>query len=213
MNAANAARKMSRGMRHMVPFLFACLVVLFPGVAQAGYISNEDFISPDTANAFTIVIVSPTTINLNDLYTATSPLGSSTQAFPPSGHHFGPPFPSNFQVAGNGTNRVTVTFTGATFSAGESTHVGFAETGSGARIADSYWSNNGAPATGMDGRMPGIQFSGTSSSWLIERVTLYDSLAGNNIIGHEWVEDQATSAVLKGNPSSGLYYSTAAMIK
>jgi hypothetical protein len=41
-------------------------------------------------------------------------------------------------------------------------------------VADSHWSNGGTPVNSSDGHLPGVNFSGTSSDWLVTRVTIHD---------------------------------------
>jgi hypothetical protein len=118
------------------------------------------------------------------------------------------------QVSGNDSTRVMVTFhTDPTSSqpvipAGDWTHVGIFGSGRG-RMVDSFWTSNGVPVNSSQGHMPGVVFQGSSSNWLVERVTLYDAFG--NPIGHEWVEDQATGFSLVGS-GVDLYYSTATLI-
>jgi hypothetical protein len=175
---------------------------------------NCDFTSPGTENEFTIVVVSGAAINLDELVLNLSDTpGHPTLSFPPfpaPQHLFGPPFPANITVSGNGTQQVTVTFSGQTFPAGYWTHVGVGTLGNNdIHIAESHWSENGAPAGGMAGAVPGVKFLGASASWTVERVALYD--ATNNVIGHEWAEAQGSGPVI--TPTDvGLYYSTATLI-
>ena len=55
-----------------------------------------------------------------------------------------------------------------------------------------------------------MRFSGTSSEWLIVRVTDYD--ANHDVIGHNWTEQQASGFTLTGNPGVNLDVSYATMI-
>jgi hypothetical protein len=123
----------------------------------------------------------------------------------PSG--INPPPPTTpfglIQISGNDTTRVQVTFHTDPLSSqpvmptGFWTHVGIFGSGSG-RFADGFWTINGIPVGGdIDPcRLPGVEFHGNSSDWLLVRVTLYD--ANGNPCGHEWVEDHATSFTLVG---------------
>jgi hypothetical protein len=118
---------------------------------------------------------------------------------------------SNINVSGNGTDRVTVTYSGTTFSQGQWAHVGIRGMGTTrATIENAYWAINGVPVNSGDGHQAGVDFSGTFSEWLIVRVTDYDSVG--NVIGHNWSEAQASDFSLVGNPGVDLYVSYATLL-
>jgi hypothetical protein len=183
-------------------------------------IINHDFEAPPTgANNLEVAYVSTTSspIDITQIFTGVSDYSGalSTGSFYPgnqamapahgefadvSGNtvSYGGSMISSIQISGNDTTRVTVTFSGTTFTAGEWTHVGIRGTGS-ARIADSSWSMDTTEVSGPYGHMPGITFSGTSSNWLIVRVTEYSSSNPSDVIGHEWSEQQASGFSLTGS--------------
>jgi hypothetical protein len=118
---------------------------------------------------------------------------------------------TNITVTGNGTDQVTVNYSGTTFSEGQWTHVGIRGTGTtDAMIQNAYWSINGTPVDSIDGHQAGVDFSGTSSQWMVVRVTDYDSMG--NVIGHNWSEAQAGGFSLVGNPGVNLYVSYATLL-
>jgi hypothetical protein len=118
---------------------------------------------------------------------------------------------SNITVSGNGTDQVTVNYSGTSFSEGQWTHVGIRGTGTDhAMIENAYWTISGVPVDSIDGHQAGVDFSGTSSDWSIVRVTDYDS--SGHVIGHNWSEAQAGGFSLVGNPGVDLYVSYATLL-
>jgi hypothetical protein len=216
--------------RSVAPLLVV-LALAWPGERALGdptCIINHDFVCPLTgANDFEVFYTSTGgPLNVTSIWDGISDQPqANTKSFPP-GNTAVPPAHGAFsqvsgntvtfmgnpisaiQISGNGTTSVAVTFSGTTFNANDWTHVGIFGTGN-ARITDSFWTINGVPVFSNDGHMPGVAFTGTSTSWLIVRVTIYDAL--NNVIGHEWAEEQATADSLTGS-GVPLFVSTATML-
>jgi hypothetical protein len=118
---------------------------------------------------------------------------------------------TNITVSGQDTTQVTVTYTGTSFSAGQWAHVGIIGTGATtAAMENSYWTKNGTPVASTEGHQPGVEFSGTSTDWLVVRVTDYDAMG--NVIGHNWSDAQASNFSLVGNPGVDLFVSCATML-
>jgi hypothetical protein len=222
--------------KRMHSFSLALAITLGVGacVARAGptapNLSNLDQVCPTNGiNQYTIVYLSTGALNIQQLWVGPAESGtippSQKESFPPgtstqgqfldvssngtiTQQSNGDPV-TNITVSNNDTSKVTVTFTGTTFNAGDWTHIGVNGTGSSVHVEDSWWSTSGTESSSIDGHQPGVTFQGTSTNWEIVRVTLYDPQ--DNVIGHEWVEQQATGFVLTGS-SVPLDVSTATMI-
>jgi hypothetical protein len=209
----------------------AAVMAMVPGATWAGpafpNLNNQDMTCPTTGvNDYEVVYTSSTAFTVGQIWVGPSDQPhSDTNAFYPgtatqgefatvssngSVTYNGNPVP-NITVVGNGTKDVAVTFTGTTFTAGQWTHVGIFGTGaSHASIANAYWTINGSPVNSLDGHQAGVKFTGTSSNWLLVRVTDYN--AADQVIGHNWTEAQATGFTLVGNPGVNLNVSYATMI-
>jgi hypothetical protein len=202
-------------------------------VARAGLLPcehNGDMVCPvNGANDYEVVYTASMPFSVGQIYVGPS----DNQSIPPSDENSFPPGTpsqgqmvdvsasgtvtyngtpiSNITVSGNGTDQVTVMYSGTTFSDGQWTHVGIRGTGTThATIANAYWTINGVQVSSLAGHQAGVDFSGSSTDWLIVRVTDYDSLG--DVIGHNWSEEQASGFTLLGNPGVDLYVSYATMI-
>ena len=212
----------------------AAVVASVPGVARADLTlpceHNGDMVCPvNGANDYEVVYTASTAFTIGQIYVgpsdnkSVSP-GNENSFYPGTATqgafvnvaangtvtYNGSPI-SNITVSGNATDQVTVTYSGTTFSQGQWTHVGIRGTGTThATIENAYWTINGVPVNSIDGHQAGVDFSGTSSEWLIVRLTDYGAMG--DVIGHNWSEAQASGFTLVGNPGVDLYVSYATML-
>jgi PEP-CTERM motif len=210
----------------------AAVMAMVPGATWAGStfpnLNNQDMTCPTSGvNDYEVVYTSKSPFTIGQIWVGppdSSSLGNKN-SFPPgtaSKGEFVNVSPTgvvtydgktitNIVVSGNGTDKVEVTYSGTTFSAGQSAHVGiFGTGGSNATIANAYWTINGKPVNSLDGHQAGVKFTGTSSEYLLVRVTDYNS--SHQVIGHNWTEAQATGFTLVGNPGVNLNVSYATML-
>jgi hypothetical protein len=93
------------------------------------------------------------------------------------------------KINGNGSNSVTLDWSGATVNNKDITHVGFAAYGM-AEVAESYWTVGGLELHPRIGFLTAV-FSGATTDFLVERILLFSDLSGTELIGTIWWEDQA----------------------
>lgn len=112
-------------------------------------------------------------------------------------------------VTGAGTTSVSLDFAGATVNPGQTTHVGFLSIGNfDVKVAESFWTFGGLEILPRIG-MASATFTGAASDFLVARVSLFDDLAGSNLIGTMWWEDQASSATINNFTTEPVYASIA----
>ncbi len=202
-------------------FTVALILAAGPDLVQAGSIQclcNCDQECPvNGAGEFTVKCIAKNAVDVTQIFVGppdeSSIPPSHRKAFPPGTSTQGVRLnvssngtitnPStgmtvtNISISGNDSTHVTVTYTGTTFNQNDWTHVGLVGMGNGVTISNSYWSVNGTSVNSGPGHQAGVGFKGTSSNFLLVRVTDYD--ANNNVIGHEWAEQQATGYALTGS--------------
>jgi hypothetical protein len=107
-------------------------------------------------------------------------------------------------VQGNGTQSVTINWSGATVNPGQTVHVG-AGTGIGGgtpnnlRITESWWTVGLVKMVSDTLRcFASADFNGTAGSgdWVVVQLEIFDDIEGTNLIGRQWIEGRGTSAVI-----------------
>ena len=205
---------------HALAITAALIVAPGLGSVEAGSIHglcNFDQECPvNGANEYTVTCTAPSAFDVTQIFVGppdeSSIPSSHKKAFPPGTSTQGLVLgvssngtitnPStgltvtNITISGNDSTHVTLTYTGTTFNQNDWTHVGLGGMGSGVTISNSFWSDNGSQVQSSAGHQPGITFKGTSSTFMLVRVTDYDT--NNNVIGHEWAEQQSASFKLMG---------------
>lgn len=111
-------------------------------------------------------------------------------------------------ITGNGSTSVSLDFSGATVNNGQDTHIGFYTPTGNVKITESYWTLGGVEVTPRLGKVS-ANFYGTSTDYLVARVSLYDDILGTNQIGTMWWEDQAQSVDFFNYTSIDVYASFA----
>jgi hypothetical protein len=154
---------------------------------------NTDFTNTtgSVVNDYHLKLISPNPININYTY------------------RFGGDVAFNSPIiAGNSSNTVSLDFSGSTVNNGQTVHVGFYAPGNyDIRVSESYWTFGGLKVDTF--AMPTTYFEGTSTDFLVVRVSLYDDINGTNQVGTMWWESQSNSAKVTSYVSETLYYSTA----
>lgn len=102
-------------------------------------------------------------------------------------------------VSGNGTNSVTINWSGATVNPGDTVHVGASghPAPSDVRIVESWWTLGGARVSaGTDGLLASARFNGVAGdpTWVVVQVRLFADPDGDDPIGTIWLEGEGTSA-------------------
>jgi hypothetical protein len=126
-------------------------------------------------------------------------------------------------ITGNNSTAVTLNFSGATLNPGDSTWVaalqGWFAKGPppGLTVTESWWTVGGIrvhpPKASLGGLLLTPESDGIqTASWNVERITLYDSLAGTYVVGHEWSEAQTGIAAPTNSSGETLFYSTATFV-
>lgn len=114
-------------------------------------------------------------------------------------------------IQGSGSTNVSLDFAGATVNNGQTVHVGFyAPNNWGVKVAESFWTFGGLelmPRTGMKS----AAFDGLATEYLVERISLYSDLAGTNLVGTMWWEDQAASLINQNFTTKPVFASTATL--
>jgi hypothetical protein len=205
---------------HALAIAAALIMAAVPGLVEAGSIHglcNFDQECPvNGANEYTVTCTAPSPFDVTQIFVGppdeSSIPSSHKKAFPPgtstkglvlsvsSNGTISDPttgkIVTNITISGNDSTHVTLTYTGTTFNQNDWTHVGLGGIGNGVTISNSYWSENGSQVKSSAGHQPGIGFNGTSSTFILVRITDYDT--NNNVIGHEWAEQQSASFRLMG---------------
>lgn len=132
----------------------------------------------NVANDYHLKLVSPNPINISNTYC----FGGDVVFNEPT-------------ITGNGSTDVSLDFAGSTVNSGQTVHVGFYAPGNfDIRVAESFWTSGDLEVLPRIG-MKSAAFDGTTNDFLIERISLYDDLAGTNLIGTMWWEDLGASVI------------------
>jgi hypothetical protein len=126
-------------------------------------------------------------------------------------------------ITGDGTTTVEIDWSGATVNPGQTTHIGAsASSGSVMDVTyalESWWTHGGQKigSHGYDGAGPTVAFTGAASfapnaGWTVARVTLFTDLAGTNVVGTEWVEEEGDFArIFNASPYGPIFASVATL--
>ena len=126
-------------------------------------------------------------------------------------------------VTGDGTTAVEIDWSGATVNPGQTTHIG-ASASSGSVVdvtyaLESWWTHGGKKigSHGYDGSAATVDFTAAASlagntDWTVARVTLFTDLAGTNVVGTEWVEEEGDVSQIFNASSYGPIFASLATL-
>lgn len=179
---------------HIGIALAFALLLLSGSPAEATF-HNDDFFNTtgNLANDFHIEFVSATAITVGSQCCRSSPTGT---------------FPAA-TTSGGGTKNVTYDWSGLTVNSTEKIHVGYNITSSSPiQIKRSFWTLGGFEVLPHK-HSASTNVSGGGTDYVVARVTLYDDLAGTNVLGHQFVQDLGTTTEVSNGGEAGFFASSA----
>lgn len=159
--------------------VLCCSLLTVIGLQNAdAALMNVDFKNStgNVASDYHLKLVSSNPINISNTYR----FGGDVVFNPPT-------------ITGSGSNNLSLDFAGATVNNGQTTHIGFYAPGNfDIKVAESFWTFGNLEVLPRIG-MKSVAFNGASTDFLVERINLFSDLAGSNLVGTMWWEDQAAS--------------------
>jgi hypothetical protein len=169
-----------------------------PRGATAGFLSfNSDFVNTTGSllNDYHVKMVSTAPITISSTWQT----GGNVQFNPGT-------------VSGNGTNTVTIDWSGATVNQGQTTHVG-ASTAAfdpNIKIVESWWTVGGVKFT-TTGNQASANFTG-GANFAVARISIFNDSLGTTLLGTEWMEGPGNFQNVQNQTTDGPLFVKVALL-